>query len=168
MKRVLTVAALLLALPLSVAACLWDRDTPADEARGLPEVVAVLTGRFPRNPPLYYELRLKRVAAHLKDHPEDLDAYDDAGVACDRLGNPSASEWMRLKREQLDRLEPSLPNVKEHRYRYHANLGTFLVHSWVRQGADRGKIDDVRRGAIKLRRRSKSTQTHTSAVKSTS
>ena len=53
--------ALLLGLPLSVAACLWDRDTPADEARGLPEVVAVLTGRFERNPPLFYEMRLGRV-----------------------------------------------------------------------------------------------------------
>ena len=69
MRRVLTAMALLLGLPLSVAACLWDRDTPVDEARGLPEVVAVLTGRFERNPPLFYEMRLERVAAHLRSHP---------------------------------------------------------------------------------------------------
>ena len=61
MRRTLTALALLLGLPLSVAACLWDRDTPADEAKGMPEVVAVLTGRFERNPPLFYEMRLARV-----------------------------------------------------------------------------------------------------------
>jgi hypothetical protein len=145
MKRALTAIALLLALPLSVAACLWDRDTPADEARGLPEVVAVLTGRFPRNPPLFYELRLKRVTADLRNHPDDLAAYDDAGVACDRLGRGGAIAWMKLKREQLDRLDATSAQVKQHRYRYHANLGTFLVHRWVRQGGDRAKIDDVKR-----------------------
>jgi hypothetical protein len=32
MRRALTALALLLGLPLSVVACLWDRDTPADES----------------------------------------------------------------------------------------------------------------------------------------
>ena len=145
MKRTLTALALLLGLPLSVAACLWDRDTPADEARGLPEVVAVLTGRFERNPPLFYEMRLDRVTDHLQSHPEDLAAYDDAGVACDRLGRgDEAISWMEKKRAQLDGLDASRPEVKEQLYRYHANLGTFLVHRWVRQGADRAKIDEVK------------------------
>ena len=34
------------------------------------------------------------------------------------------------------------PKIKEHRYRYHANLGTFLVHRWVRQGGDRSSIEE--------------------------
>ncbi|MCA1685180.1 MAG: hypothetical protein LC745_04195 [Planctomycetia bacterium] len=34
MRRALTALALVVALPLSAAAYLWDRDTPADEARG--------------------------------------------------------------------------------------------------------------------------------------
>jgi hypothetical protein len=58
MRRALTALALVLSLPLVVTACLWDRDTPADEAKGMPEVVAILTGRFPRNPPLFHEVRL--------------------------------------------------------------------------------------------------------------
>jgi hypothetical protein len=145
MRRTLTALVLLHGLPLSVAACLWDRDTPADEAKGMPGVVAVLTGRFPRNPPLYYEMRLARVTAGLENHPEDLAAYDDAGVACDRLGRgDEAIAWMEKKRAQLDQLDDSLPEVKEQRYRYHANLGTFLVHRWARQGADRAKIDEVK------------------------
>jgi hypothetical protein len=145
MKRAPTALALLLGLPLSVVACLWDRDTPLDEARGLPEVVAVLTGRFERNPPLFHEMRLERVTAHLQSHPEDLTAYDDAGVACDRLGRGNeAISWMQKKRAQLDGLDASRPEVKEASYRYHANLGTFLVHRWARQGSDRAKIGEVK------------------------
>lgn len=110
----------------------------------MPEVVAVLTGRFERNPPLFYEMRLARVAAHLRDRPDDLAAYDDAGVACDRLGRgDEAISWMEEKRARLERLDPSLPEAKEHRYRYHANLGTFLAHRWARQGADRARIAEV-------------------------
>src|SRR3954454_11146416 len=145
MKRTLTALALLLGLPISVAACLWDRDTPADEAKGMPEVIAVLAGRFERNPPLFYETRLARVTAYLQSHPEDLAAYDDAGVACDRLGRgDEAIAWMEKKRARLEKLDASRPEVKEQRYRYHANLGTFLVHRWVRQGGDRTKIDEVK------------------------
>lgn len=145
MKRALIAPALVLGLPLTVVACLWDRDTPADEARGMPEVVAVITGRFERNPPLFYEMRLDRVAAHLQSHPEDLAAYDDAGVACDRLGRgDEAIAWMDKKQVRLAMLDPERPEVKEHRYRYHANLGTFLIHRWVRRGADRSKLDEVK------------------------
>jgi tetratricopeptide (TPR) repeat protein len=145
MKRALTALVLLLAPPLSVVACLWDRDTPDSESKGMPEVVAVLTGRFERNPPLFYEMRLERVSAHLQSHPEDLAAYDDAGVACDRLGRgDEAIAWMEKKRAQLDPLDAARPEVKEQLYRYHANLGTFLVHRWARQGGDRSKIDEVK------------------------
>lgn len=145
MRRTLTALALLLGLPLSVVACLWDRDTPTDEAKGMPEVVAVLTGRFERNPPLFYEMRLARVTAHLESHPEDLASYDDAGVACDRLGrSDEAISWMEKKRAQLEKHENSLPDMNEQRYRYDANLGTFIAHRWIRQGANRSKIDEVK------------------------
>ncbi len=134
----------LIGLAVSAQACLWDSDTAAAEASGMSDIVAVITGRFPRNPPLYYEMRLDRVTDHLECHPEDLEAYDDAAVACDRLGrNEEAIAWMARKRVQLDTLDPSLPEVPEHEYRYHANLGTFSVHRWLRQGADRSRIAEV-------------------------
>lgn len=145
MKSAFAAFALWISLQLSAVACLWDRDTPAEEALGMPEVVAVLTGRFERNPPLFYEMRLARVARHLQSHPDDLAAYDDAGVACDRLGRgDDAISWMDKKRVELEKLDASRPEVREHRYRYHANLGTFLVHRWVSQGADRARIDEVK------------------------
>lgn len=145
MKCVVAAAVLLIGLESSALACLWDRDTPADEASGMSEVVAVLTGRFQRNPPLYYKMRLARVARHLRSHPGDLDAYDDAGVACDRLGlSDDAISWMNRKRVELSKLDASPDEVREHLYRYHANLGTFLVHRWISQGADRSRIDEVK------------------------
>ncbi|MDG3003590.1 hypothetical protein [Paludisphaera mucosa] len=144
MRRAWILAAFVLASPPLLLACLWDRDTPADEAKGLPDVVAVLTGRFPRNPPLFYEMRLERVEKRLIEHPRDLAAYDDAGVACDRLGRgDEAIAWMERKRKLLDTW-PDGAESREHTYRYHANLGTFLVHRWVRAGADRAKLDEVR------------------------
>ena len=51
-----------------------------------------------------------RVTAQLETHPEDLAAYDDAGVACDRLGRgDEAIAWMEKKRAQLERLDASRP-----------------------------------------------------------
>ena len=50
-----------LAAPLH--ACLWDTDTLAQESEGMGDIKAVIVGGFPRNPPLYYEMRLTRVTA---------------------------------------------------------------------------------------------------------
>ncbi len=102
LKRTAVAMLLCLSFAQSVLACLWDRDTPQDEALDMPEVVAALTGRFERNPPLYYEMRLARVEEYLQDHPEDLAACDDAGVACDRLGRgDEAIVWMEWKLNQM-------------------------------------------------------------------
>ena len=65
--------------------CLWDRDTLAEEAKGKVDEVNVLIGWFDRYPAEYYELRLKRVRKTLKEQPDNLDLYDDAAVALDRL-----------------------------------------------------------------------------------
>src|SRR5262245_54257239 len=98
MSRAIALVAFLV-VPGPLWACLWDRDTLAAEARGIPDIIQVITGRFERNPPLYYEMRLKRATARIADHPDDLEAYDDAGVACDRLGlGDEAIGWMEKKR----------------------------------------------------------------------
>lgn len=127
---------LLLAACSATLACIWDSDTLGIEAKGMPGVLDVVTGRFDRNPPLYYEMRLTRVSAEVAKTPEDLALYDDAGAACDRLGrHDEAVQWMRRKAEQLAK-HPD----KEHQYRYHANLGTFLVHGWLASGATKEKV----------------------------
>ena len=109
------------------SACLWDRDTLDNEARGIPDVIRVITGRFERNPPLYYQMRLDRVQKEVRSSPARLDLYDDAAVACDRLGrDDDAIQLMERKREILG--SSTMAASADHRYRLHANLGTFYAH----------------------------------------
>ena len=85
---------LLLAFALHAAsahACLNDRDTLAEEIRGLPDVTAIITGRFERNPPLYYQMRIDRLAREIPArhghetlaNPNTLNDCDDMAVALD-------------------------------------------------------------------------------------
>ena len=124
---ILTGVFCLLAIP--GIACFWDSDTLREEVAGT-DIADLITGRFPRNPARYYEMRLARVAAELKVDPTRLEMYDDAGVACDRLGrHDEAIAWMGRKRKQLDSQKDDA-----HEYRYHANLGTMYMHKWFGEG----------------------------------
>jgi len=126
--------------------CFWDRDTLAYEASGFPGITEIITGRFDRFPPLYYEMRLERVAREIDSDPDNLDLYDDAGVASDRLGrHDEAIEWMARKREALDRVASTGVDVDEDQYRYLANLGTMHIHRWLSGGANLDDMRDVKR-----------------------
>jgi len=130
-------------VPATLLACLNDVDV--DQQRSLPDLRLIITGRFDRNPPLYYEVRLRRVAEAIAADPRDLAAYDDAAVACDRLGRfDEAIAWMDQKRERLERADPEAPATKEHWYRYHANVGTHRAHRWLRGGADRSRLGEMK------------------------
>jgi hypothetical protein len=136
----------------AVYACEWDSDTLATEAKGLPDVVEVITGRFERNPPLYYEMRLARVTKEIGARPAKLDLYDDAAVASDRLHrSKEAIQWMAKKRAQLDKLGFNARS-EEHWYRYHANLGTFLAHDWLRSGANRKNMAPMKQARDHIKR----------------
>lgn len=143
--RRIVVAALLAILACAPAgACLWDRDTLSAEAIGLPEVIDVIIGRFERPPAKFYEMRLARVSAQLRNEPDNWAAYDDAGVASDRLHRgDEAIEWMVRKKASLDRAPANDATASEHLYRYHANIGTFYAHRWVRGGAPRDRLGDL-------------------------
>ncbi|MBX7135446.1 MAG: hypothetical protein K1X67_22490 [Fimbriimonadaceae bacterium] len=125
-------------------ACRWDSDTLEFEARQLPDVVQTIAGRFDRNPPLYYEMRLARVSKEVLSNPKNLNLYDDAGVACDVLGKyDDAIRWMERKQKVMLGL-PDTAEKKEHEYRYFANLGTFEAHRWFADGADREKLLELK------------------------
>ncbi|MGE0142518.1 MAG: hypothetical protein AB7I19_04585 [Planctomycetota bacterium] len=112
--------------------CIWDSDTLADELRGLPEDHDLLTGRWFRHSADYYRHRIETLPAHLEAHPSDLAAYDDLAVAHERLSDrPSAMAVIERKASAMAALTPEESNaeVEKHRYRYHANKGTFLAHS---------------------------------------
>ena len=114
-------------------ACAWDEDTVAQEAKGLPNVYDAVVGRMEINPPLYYVMRLKRVTEELKTNPLKLENYDNAGIACDKLGHQDdAIAWMAKKKAVLDGNSFAADVKKDHLYRYHANLGTFYAHKWTK------------------------------------
>jgi len=115
---------------LPARACLWDRDTLAMEAEGKLDTVEAIVGWFDRYPPRYYEMRLERVITELAADPQRLDLYDDAGVACSRLGrHDEAIDWMVKKKAILDTLPPA--DTADARYRYLSNIGTFHLIRWI-------------------------------------
>lgn len=129
MSRIL---ALILLLLLPANACLWDRDTLQEEAKGKLDTVRAITGWFDRYPPRYYEMRLERVSAELAASPKSLNLYDDAGVACSRLGRHDESiTWMAKKKAILDTLPGTGSDDDRYRYRYLSNLGTFHLIRWI-------------------------------------
>ena len=146
-RKLVVFVALACVPAFSALACLWDNDTLRAEARGLPGAVEIITGRFERNPPLYFEMRLKRSADQIKADARAWDAYDNAAVACDRLGrDDDAIGWMMKKKEAMDAEGSESPALVNHRYRYLANIGTFYVHRWFGRGANRGDMSDIQQG----------------------
>lgn len=131
-------------------ACLWDRDTLAEEVReGSRDVLSIIVGRFERNPPLYYQMRLERVRKELGRDPRNLALYDDAAVASDRLGkHDDAIDFMGKKQLVMERIKPS----DDDRYRYHANLGTFYAHRGVKGVQKPGANEDLKAAIHHLNR----------------
>jgi tetratricopeptide (TPR) repeat protein len=134
------------ALCLSVATfpCINDRDTLAEEARALSAsmqdqevgLIQVLSGRFERNPPLYYKMRIDRVKKELAADPSQIELYDDIAAAYDRLGESGeALAWIEKKRALLEKQGRMTDANKEQWYRYWANAGTFKAHKFFKDGA---------------------------------
>ena len=124
---------LLFLLPFCLS-CLWDRDTLAEEGKGRMNAIEIIVGWFDRYPPEYYQARLDRVLKEIQTTPEKLSLYDDAAVALDRLHRSSeAIALMAQKKAMMSKLRESgqTADLREHRYRYLANLGTFHVHDWI-------------------------------------
>jgi hypothetical protein len=121
---------LLAALLAAATACLNDRDTLAAEVNRRPDVIWVIVGRFERNPPLYYEMRIKRIEAGLAKNPAKPDLYDDIAVAYDRIHqDENAIDWMGKKKALLLEMGPAASQIHDW-YRYYANNGTFHAHHW--------------------------------------
>lgn len=109
----------LVAYPALASACMWDMDTLQEEASLGKDFISTIVGRFPRNPPLYFQMRRDRILAKANKTPED---YDDLAVAYERLGDSlSAIKWIDRKPHGNSTVE----------YRTHANRGTFLFHAYL-------------------------------------
>ncbi|PQV63716.1 hypothetical protein B1R32_10955 [Abditibacterium utsteinense] len=142
MRRFLLLLPLLCAQP--ALACMNDRDSDslALQAQKFPDTLRVITGRFERNPPLFYQMRIQRSLAQLKKTPREFGLYDDIAVAYDRLHrDDEALEIMAKKRALLPPFDAKNAKMKEAWYRYYANAGTFRAHRFL--GANPQKIKEM-------------------------
>jgi hypothetical protein len=54
-----------------------------------------------------------------------------------------AIEWMAQKAEYLEVKDATQAELKEHQCRYHANLGTFHVHRWLKSEESKRNPEDL-------------------------
>ena len=107
----------------TLAACLWDYDTLAQERAKFPTALELIAGKFPRHSPEFYQWRIDDRLAKLEQGDDKPEYYDDLAVAYDKLKqNDKAIEWMLLKKEKFN-------TDNDVKYKTAANLGTFYLHS---------------------------------------
>lgn len=105
--------------PSSSRACLWDTDTLEMERQKFPTTLELITGKFLRHSPQFYQWRIDDRQKKLTADPERVEYYDDLAVAHDKLGRPEQAIELMLKKDQI---KPGL-------YETHANLATFYIHA---------------------------------------
>jgi tetratricopeptide (TPR) repeat protein len=106
-------------VPAAALACLWDYDTLQMERSRFPSALELITGKFLRHTPEFYQWRVDDRARKLKYEPDNLAYYDDLAVAYEKLGDHDNAIATILEK---DRRKPGL-------YETEANLGTFLIHT---------------------------------------
>jgi tetratricopeptide (TPR) repeat protein len=109
----------LLLLPAALSACLWDLDTLEMERSRFPSTLELISGKFLRHSPEFYNWRIQDRQAKLYLEPDNLAYYDDLAVAYDKTGQHDKAIETILKKEAK---KPGL-------YETYANLGTFYIHS---------------------------------------
>jgi tetratricopeptide (TPR) repeat protein len=117
----------LLLTPALLHACLWDYDTLKMERARFPTTLELITGKFLRHSPEFYQWRIEDRRRRLVNEPDNLALYDDLAVAYHKLGqNDKAIETILVKEQK----HPGL-------YETYANLGTFyiFVGEWEKSAA---------------------------------
>lgn len=117
--RTRTLVILVVLIPAPLLACLWDSDTLDEERRQFPSVLELITGKFLRHSPAFYEWRIEDRKKRLEQEPENVDLYDDLAVAYEKTGQMDLAIETILKKEEIS---PGL-------YETYANLGTFYIHA---------------------------------------
>jgi tetratricopeptide (TPR) repeat protein len=114
MRRLISFAILCL-LPSASFACLWDYDTLKQERSRFPDTLEIITGKFLRHSPEFYEWRIKDRLEKLKRDPKNAAYHDDLAVAYAKTGQYAKAI---ATMEALERIVPG-------RYETYSNLGTF-------------------------------------------
>ena len=110
---------LMMSLPATVLACLWDHDTIRSERHRFPGTLELITGKFLRHSPEFYRWRIENRLKRLESDPENAALLDDLAVAYDKVGEHDLAIATALRTETL----------RPGRYETAANLGTFTFHA---------------------------------------
>ena len=105
--------------PSVAAACLWDYDTIKRERTRFPGTLELLTGKFLRHSPEFYEWRVADRTRRLAADPTNVALLDDLAVAYDKAGRHDDAIATARRTESL----------RPGRYETAANLGTFHFHA---------------------------------------
>jgi len=114
MRRRISLAILCL-LPSASSACLWDYDTLKQERSRFPDTLEIITGKFLRHSPEFYEWRIKDRLEKLKRDPKNAAYHDDLAVAYAKTGQYAKAI---ATMEALEKIVPG-------RYETYSNLSTF-------------------------------------------
>jgi len=106
-------------LPASTLACLWDYDTLKMERQQFPGIAELISGKFLRHSPEFYEWRIADRQKRIRSASRDVRLYDDLAVAYDKTGRHEQAIQIMLEAEQ----------IQPDRYETYANLGTFHIHN---------------------------------------
>lgn len=107
----------LLSVPAAALACLWDSETLKQERSRCPNALELITGKFLRHSPMFYEWRIKDRQKKLKNDPKNVSYYDDIAVSYEKLGQHDKAIETILAKEEI---QPGL-------YETYSNLGTFYI-----------------------------------------
>ncbi|CAN5344396.1 hypothetical protein BH10PLA2_BH10PLA2_20260 [soil metagenome] len=113
-----TLLASLLITPVALA-CLWDYDTLKMERARFPTALELITGKFLRHSPEFYQWRIQNRLERLKSEPTNVALLDDLSVAYDKTGQQEKAINTAL---DIEKIQPG-------RYETAANLGTFYIHA---------------------------------------
>ncbi|MCE9533562.1 MAG: hypothetical protein K8T89_20925 [Planctomycetes bacterium] len=116
-KFLVAIAALL--VPAVAIACMWDYDTIRMERARFPGTLELITGKFLRHSPEFYQWRIENRLKRLESDPTNAALLDDLAVAYDKTGQHEKAIETALKTE----------TIHPDRYETASNLGTFYFHA---------------------------------------
>ena len=118
MKKLIIITILFFGCILTSVACFWDDDTIAMERQQFPSVIELISGKFLRHSPDFYNWRIEDRKDKLIKFPDSLALYDDLAVSFSKIGAHKKAIETILKKD----------SIKPDQYKTYANLGTFYLH----------------------------------------
>src|ERR671912_348921 len=82
-RRLLSLALLTL-IPTASHACLWDYDPLKQERARFPDALEIITGKFLRHSPEFYEWRIRDRLKKLDSDPRKVGYLDDLAAASEK------------------------------------------------------------------------------------